>query len=105
MIKKINDFSEEEKNWILQDGKFAFSTWGKWGVYEIINDEIFIKQQLIGAGHRVFQEKGKVINNFTYFISEQNNFYPNKIEEYSKSGYYYFRQTVNKPDSLNKFFK
>jgi len=105
LINRMNNFNEEEKQWILKDGKFAYTTWGNWGVYEIKDDNIFIKQQIIGPGKRLFETKGKVIDSETYFISEEDNFYPNKSENYSKAGYYYFRHSAIKPDSSNKFFK
>lgn len=51
---------EEERHWIFNDGPYAFSNWGTWGIYEIRSDAIFIKQQLIGAGKRFFENNGKI---------------------------------------------
>lgn len=77
--------------------------YGFWGNYEIRNDSITMRWQLLAPGKRITESRGLIMNDSTFFMYESREYRSGAFQKNAVAEYHHFRTSINKPDSTNIF--
>ena len=81
------------------------NAFGFWASYQITGDSILILRQLLAPGKRMYEDKGRIINDTTFYVFATREYKSGKFKNFDQPEYYHFIKTIDKTDSVNIFFK